>query len=106
MKWVLLILAILFEVAGTIMMKLSEGFTKPFYSIAIFISYIGSLAFLTLTLKFFDISVVYAVWSGVGMAVISIIGLIYFGEKNDIVKLISLILVILGVVGLNMTSKH
>lgn len=106
MKWVLLILAILFEVAGTTMMKLSEGFTKPLYSIAIFIFYLGSLTFLTLTLKFFEISVVYAVWSGIGIAVLSIIGLIYFGEKMDIVKFISLILVIIGVVGLNLTSKH
>jgi small multidrug resistance pump len=106
MKWVLLILAILFEVAGTTMMKLSEGFTKPLYSIGIFISYIGSLTFLTLTLKFFEISIVYAVWSGVGIAVISIIGLIYFDEKIDMIKTISLILVILGVIGLNLTSKH
>ena len=106
MKLIFLTMAILFEVAGTTMMKLSEGFTKPLYSVALFLSYIGSLVFLTLTLKFFEISVVYAVWSGVGIAVISIIGLIYFGEKMDFVKSISLILVILGVIGLNITMKH
>lgn len=105
MKWILLLLAIVFEIAGTTLMKLSEGFTKPLYSIGLFVSYIISFTFLTLTLKYFEISIVYAVWSGVGIAVISLIGLIYFGEKMDYAKAICLLLIIIGVTGLNLMKK-
>jgi small multidrug resistance pump len=105
MKWILLILAITFEVSGTTMMKLSEGFSKPFYSVGIFISYIGSLIFLTLTLQYFEVSTVYAIWSGLGISIITIIGILYFSEKVNSLKILSLILIIIGVIGLNMTRK-
>lgn len=105
MKWLWLILAIVFEVSGTTMMKLSEGFAMPLYSIGVFVCYAGSIAFLTLTLKYFEVSMVYAVWSGVGIAAISIIGITYFGEKSDVIKTICIIFIITGVIGLNLTKK-
>jgi small multidrug resistance pump len=105
MKWFFLIFAIVFEVAGTVSMKLSDGLRKPIYSVSLFVFYFGSLAFLTVALKHFEISVVYAIWSGLGVAVISIIGIIFFDEKLDSMKVISLLLVFFGVVGLNLTKK-
>ena len=105
MKWLFLILAIAFEVAGTIMMKLSAGFSKPLYSIWIFICYIISLIFLTITLKYFEVSVIYAMWSGLGVSIVAIIGIFYFSENINALKIISLTLILLGVVGLNLTKQ-
>ena len=66
MSWFYLMLAIILEVSGTTSMKLSQGFTKTLPSIAMFIFYILSLISLTLALKKVDVSVAYAVWSGIG----------------------------------------
>lgn len=106
MKWSLLILAILFEVTGTAMMKLSEGFTKPFYSVAIFVCYLGSLSLLTLSLKYFQVSIAYAIWSGLGIISITIIGHLFFRENIDFVKAIFITLIVIGIVGLNFSVTH
>ena len=102
MTWLYLILAILFEVAGTTSMKLSEGFTKLVPSILLGVFYTISFGMLTLALKRIDVSVAYAVWSGVGTALIATIGVLYFKEPMTALKLISLALIIGGVVGLNL----
>lgn len=106
MGWVFLITAILLEVAGTTSMKLSEGFTRAGPSVAIFAFYGAAFGFLTLALKSFDVSVAYAVWSGVGVAMISAIGILYFQEPLTAVKVGSLTLIILGVAGLNLSGAH
>lgn len=106
MKWSLLILAILFEVTGTTMMKLSEGFTKPLYSVAIFVSYLGSLSLLTLSLKYFQVSIAYAIWSGLGIISITIIGHLFFRENIDFMKAVFITLIVIGIVGLNLSIKH
>ena len=106
MKWSLLILAFLFEVTGTTMMKLSEGFTKPLYSVAIFVSYLGSLSLLTLSLKYFQVSIAYAIWSGLGIISITIIGHLFFRENIDFVKAVFITLIVIGIVGLNLSIKH
>ncbi len=95
-----LILAIILEVAGTTSMKLSNGFSKTFPSILIFVFYIFSFICLTLSLKRLEISVAYAIWSGLGTSLIAIIGLVYFHEPMTAIKLSSLFLIIIGVVGL------
>ena len=103
--WLCLAGAIVLEVAGTTAMKLSEGFTKPFPSILIFfIFYAVAFTLLTLALKRIDISVAYARWSGVGIALIATIGCIYFKEPLSLSKLISLGVVVMGVVGLNLSD--
>ncbi len=104
MKFLYLTLAILFEVMGTTSMKLAEGFTKPLYSVLIFVFYIGSLAFLTLSLKFFEISAVYAIWSGVGISLIALIGVMHFSESLTPMKIAFLLLIGVGVVGLNLSG--
>ncbi len=104
--WILLIIAIILEVSGTISMKLSDGFTKPVPIIAMLIFYGLGLSLLAWTLRVIDISVAYAVWSGLGTALIAIIGIYWFKEPANLVKYISIVLIILGVIGLNITNGH
>jgi small multidrug resistance pump len=104
MSWVYLVLAILFEVGGTTSMKLSENFTRWIPSVAIFVLYGLSLVGMTLALKRIEMGIVYAVWSGVGTALIAIIGVMYFNEEMGFIKIVSLVLIVAGVVGLNLTG--
>lgn len=105
MGWIYLVLAILTEVAGTTSMKASEGFTRLTPSILIFVFYGFSLVLLTLSLKRLDVSLAYAVWSGMGTALIAAIGILWFREPMTAVKLISLALIIVGVLGLNLGGR-
>ncbi|MGE6258114.1 DMT family transporter [Heyndrickxia sporothermodurans] len=105
MHWIFLCLAILFEVSGTITMKLSNGLTKVVPSILMIILYISSLSFLTLALKSIDISIAYAIWSGIGIALITFIGFLYFGEHISPIKLIAISLIIIGVITLNLAGE-
>ena len=101
MSWVLLALAIVLEVAGTTNMKLSQGFTKRVPSVLVFVFYGLSLGALTLSLKRIDVSVAYAVWSGLGTALIAIVGVSVFGEALTVVKVVALVLIVVGVMMLN-----
>ena len=103
--WIYLISAILFEVAGTTAMKMSDGFSKTIPSFAMAIFYILSLSALTFALKKFDVSMAYAIWSGVGTALITVIGFYYFKEEITLLKIVSISFIILGVVGLHLSTK-
>ncbi len=104
MHWINLILAITFEVMGTTSMKLSNGFTKLFPSILIFVCYGICFTFLTFALKKIEVSLAYAVWSGIGTALITIIGISYFNESISLQKVVSIGLIIIGVIGLNLAK--
>jgi small multidrug resistance pump len=105
-SWIYLIIAILFEVAGTTSMKLSHGFTKLLPSILIFVFYGASFTALTLCLRHLDVSVAYAVWSGLGTALIAAIGMAYFKEPLTTFKVFSIGLIIVGVICLNMSNAR
>jgi small multidrug resistance pump len=94
MSGIYLLLAILLEVAGTTSMKLSDGFNVMLPSILIFVFYSLSFAFLTLTLKRLEVSYVYAIWSGLGTLLIAIIGICFFHEAVNAIKMLSLFLII------------
>ena len=100
--WVYLAGAIVLEVAGTTSMKLSEGFTKLVPSLLLFVFYAGAFTSLTFALRKIDVSVAYAVWSGIGTALITAIGILYFHAAASALKFISIALIIVGVVGLNL----
>ncbi len=102
--WLYLATAIVLEVIGTTSMKLSAGFTKTIPSILMFVFYLASLAVLTLALKKIDVSVAYAVWAGLGTALIATIGIVYFHESATLLKTISILLIIAGVVGLHLSG--
>ena len=82
--------AILFEVAGITSMKLSRGFAELLPSIGVFVFYICSAAAVILALRRIELSVAYAIWSGVGTALTAMIGFAYFREPFTLVKLVSL----------------
>ncbi len=100
--WLILLAAIMLEICGTTSMKLSEGFTRLVPSILIFVFYGLSFAGLTLAIKHIDVSVAYAVWSGLGTAIIAVIGVCWFKEPVHAAKIVSIAMIIIGVIGLNM----
>jgi small multidrug resistance pump len=100
-SWLYLSTAIILEVIGTVSMKLSQGFTRLLPTVAMFVLYGLSLAAMNLALRQIDVSIVYAVWSGVGTALITIIGIFWFREPMTVLKMVSIFLIIVGVVGLN-----
>ena len=86
-------------------MKLSNGFSKLIPSIQIFVFYAASFSVFTLALKKIDVSIGYAIWAGLGTALITVIGIIWFKEPVNALKMISLIVVIAGVIGLNLSGR-
>ena len=102
--WIYLACAILLEVAGTTSMKLSEGFTKLVPSVLLFVFYAASFVALTFSLRKLDVTVAYTVWSGIGIGLITVIGIFYFRESITTFKLMSIGLVLVGVVGLNLSG--
>ncbi len=102
MNWLYLLLAILLEVSGTTSMKLSNGFTRTLPSVLMFVFYILSFTAMALALKKIDVSLAYAVWSGLGTVVIATIGILWFKEPLNAIKIISIAIIIVGVVGLNL----
>ncbi len=105
MSWVYLVLAIMFEVAGTLSLKLSEGFSRPVPSVAMFVLYALSFTSLSFALKELEVGIVYAIWAGVGTAAITLIGVWWFQESLTPLKVISIALIIAGVVGLNLAGS-
>jgi small multidrug resistance pump len=104
MNWIYLLAAILLEVAGTASMKFSNGLTKIVPSLLMIPFYAASFTFLALSLKTIDVSIAYAIWSGMGMILITVIGMFYFGESMSGLKLFAILLILIGVVILNVTG--
>ena len=86
-------------------MNLSSNFTKLISSISIFVFYAASFVALAFAIKKIEISVAFAVWSGVGTALIALIGILYFKEAATMLKIASIFLIIAGVVGLKVGSN-
>jgi small multidrug resistance pump len=97
--------AIVLEISGTTSLKLSQGFTRIGPTGAVVICYAASFALLSLALRGIDLSIAYAVWSGVGTAVVAAIGILWFAEPASVWKLLSLALVVLGVAGLHLSGR-
>jgi small multidrug resistance pump len=105
-NWLFLLGAIIAEVAGTTSMKLSSGFSSLVPSVLMFVFYAASLGSLTLAIRTIEVSVAYAIWSGLGTALIAVSGYIFFKESVDAMKVASISLIIIGVVGLNLSTRH
>ncbi len=104
--WLYLWVAIFFGVLGTISMKLSHGLKKWKPCVALFLFYAISFFALTLALAGIHLSVVYAVWSGVGTILVAMVGVIGFHEKMTMKKIISLLLIVLGVIGIHLSDVY
>src|SRR5829696_4666383 len=98
--WLCLAGAIGLEIAGTVSMKLSHGFTRPLPSVLLLVFYAFSFFLMAIAVKRIDMSVSYAIWSGVGTATIALIGVGWFRESLTLLQVASIVAIILGVVGL------
>jgi small multidrug resistance pump len=106
MPALLLAIAIVAEVAGTVALKYTDGFTKLGPSAVVVAGYGLSFWMLALVLRDLPIGLTYAVWAAVGTALIAAIGIVAFGEPATTLKLLSLGLIVAGVVGLNVAGSH
>jgi quaternary ammonium compound-resistance protein SugE len=104
MPWVYLGFAGLLEIAFAVSLKNSEGFTRPIWVVAFMLSAAASLFLLSQALKFLPIGVAYAVWTGIGASGTAIVGMWFFGESRDVLKLVSLATVLIGLAGLQLSS--
>ena len=105
MNYFLLGLAIVAEVVGTSFMKQSKGFTKLVPSLITVTAYVAAFYCLSLTLKTIPTGVAYAIWSGVGIVLISAVAWIFQGQKLDAPAILGMGLIISGVVVMNLFSK-
>jgi multidrug transporter EmrE-like cation transporter len=103
--WLTLSLAILAEVIGTSALKASEGFSRLLPSVVVVAGYGVAFYFLSLTLKHIPVGIAYAVWSGTGTVLITLIGVLAFRQKIDLAGMIGIALIIAGVLVLNLLSK-
>jgi small multidrug resistance pump len=102
--WIYLVIAILTEVVGTTMMKVSQGLTRLVPSVTMFVMYAISFVFMAFALKKLEVSTAYAIWSGLGTAAIAAIGIIWFQESLNAAKVVGTGLVIAGVILLNIKA--
>jgi small multidrug resistance pump len=102
--WFFLLTAIVCEVVGTSALKPSNGFTRFWPSSVVVVGYAFAFYFLSLTLKTLPVGVAYAVWSGVGTALIVLVGWLFMGQRLDIAGMAGVLLIVLGVVVLNLFS--
>ncbi|GHA40873.1 multidrug transporter [Amylibacter ulvae] len=103
--YVYLIVAVVFETCGTASLKASEGFTKLYPSIGVVIGFAGAFYFLSLTLNYMPIGIVYAIWSGLGIVLITLIGLVFFKQHLDAPAYVGLALIMAGVLVINVFSR-
>ena len=105
MPWIYLIVAIFGEVIGTTALKASDGFTKFWPSVLSFVGYAIAFYLLAQVLRVIPVGIAYAVWSGVGVATVTVIGLVYFGQKIDLFGYLGIGLIVAGVIVLNTLSN-
>ncbi|HEY3929655.1 MAG TPA: multidrug efflux SMR transporter [Candidatus Koribacter sp.] len=106
MCWLWLFLAISLEVAATILMKYTDGFTRLAPTVGMLVLYALSLAPLARVLKQLEVGAVYAIWSALGTAAVALIGILLFHEPANALKVFSILLIIAGVVCLNLSGTH
>ncbi|MCD0468393.1 multidrug efflux SMR transporter [Flavobacterium sp. JAS] len=98
-------IAIIFEIIATSALKKSEQFTQLIPSIVTIVGYFAAFYFLSFAIKTIPVGIAYAIWSGVGIVLITIIGAIFFKQIPDLPAIIGLALIMIGVVVINLFSK-
>ncbi|MBB4920679.1 DMT family transporter [Streptosporangium saharense] len=106
MAWVLIVVAGLFEVAMAYSLKLSDGFSSVLPSVAFVVFAVLSFGLLSLALKNLEVGTAYAVWTGIGAVGTAALGMVVLGEDVSPLKIISIVLILAGVVGLNLAGGH
>lgn len=106
MPWIILVIAGLFEVLWALMLKQSDGFTKPTPTIVFFVALFLSMFLLAQALKTLPVGTAYAVWTGIGAIGTAILGMIWLGESRDILKLLSILMIVIGIIGLRFAATQ
>ncbi|MEO0983533.1 MAG: multidrug efflux SMR transporter [Pseudomonadota bacterium] len=104
--WVLLLIAVSFEVAGTTLLKMSEGFEKPLIGFGAIAAYSTSFWFFAPAIKVIPVGVAYAVWAGLGIMAAAVIGLLLFGQKLGPPQYLFILLILIGAIGLRLTTPE
>ena len=104
-KWLYLSVAIVCEVAGTSALRFTEGFTRLVPSSIVVVGYAAAFYFVSLTLNEIPVGIAYAIWSGAGTALVTLIAWAFMGQKLDAAAGIGILLIIAGVLVLNLFSK-
>lgn len=105
MAWFYLIIAGILEIAWAVGLKYTEGWSKLFPSLFTGLAMVVSFIFLSLALKSLPIGTSYAVWTGIGTIGTAIFGMIFFQEPSDVLRIICILLIVAGVIGLKLLSK-
>ena len=105
MGYLYLAIAIIAEVIATSALKASEGFSKLTPSVLVVLGFGVAFYFLSLVLKTIPMGVAYAIWSGMGIVLISIIRLLFFGQRLDLPAIIGILFIVTGVVVMNVFSS-
>lgn len=105
MHWIYLVTAILGEVVATSSLKLAEGFTKLIPSMIAVAGYSAAFYFLSLALKHIPLGIAYAIWCGIGIVLVTIVGWFFYKQALDIPAIIGIILIFAGVLVINLFSK-
>jgi small multidrug resistance pump len=105
MHWLYLSVAILSEVVATSALKAADGFSRRLLSLLVVAGYGLSFHFLSLTLRTIPLGIAYAIWSGVGVALVSLVGWAIYRQSLDVGALVGMTLIVAGVVVLNLFSK-
>lgn len=106
MGWTYLFIAAFFEVTWAIGLKYSDGFSKLFPSIITVIAMIMSYVFLTFAIKYLPLGTAYAVWTGIGVIGTAIWGIAFFNESGELLRVLFILFIIIGIVGLKLTSAN
>lgn len=105
MNWIYLMIAIVSEVIATSALKASEGFSKLYPSMIVVLGYASAFYFLSQTLRTIPVGIAYAVWSGAGVLLVSLVGIVLFGQRLDWAGWLGIGLICSGVAVLNLLSK-
>ncbi|RZU02686.1 DMT family transporter [Rivibacter subsaxonicus] len=104
-NWLFLSVAIVAEVVATSALKASDGFSNPWPSLLVVAGYGAAFFFLSLTLRTIPVGIAYAVWSGVGLVLITLVAWLLYGQRLDAAAIVGMLLIVAGVVVLNVFSK-
>ena len=103
--WLSLLIAIAFEILGTSLLKLSNGFERWHWGMLAIASYWGSFWFLAPAIKTIPIGVAYAIWAGVGIVAVAIIGFFFFEQRLSFLQYLFIAMILMGAVGLRLTTE-
>ena len=104
-QWMFLFIAIVSEVIATSALKATADFTKLWPSVIVVVGYASAFYFLSLTLRTIPVGIAYAIWSGLGVALIALVAWVLYGQTLDVPAFVGIALIVVGVVVLNVYSK-